>query len=68
MPTGVLRTNPESLADRPVGTSSYKLVEWINGHELVYDALDLCSQVHRRVLPFLKRSSTDTQSRPGVDT
>jgi peptide/nickel transport system substrate-binding protein len=34
MPTGVLRTNPESLADRPVGTGPYKLVEWIKGERV----------------------------------
>jgi peptide/nickel transport system substrate-binding protein len=40
MPTGVLRTNPESLADRPVGTGPYKLLEWIKGERVVLEAND----------------------------
>lgn len=40
MPPGVLRTNPASLAERPIGTGPYKFVEWVKGERIVLEAND----------------------------
>ncbi|HEV8306649.1 MAG TPA: ABC transporter substrate-binding protein, partial [Methylomirabilota bacterium] len=40
MPPGVLRTNPDSLAERPIGTGPFKLVEWVKGERIVLEAND----------------------------
>ncbi len=38
MPTGVLRSNPESLGEHPIGTGPFKLVEWVKGERIVFEA------------------------------
>ncbi len=40
MPPGVLKSNPDSLADRPVGTGPFKVVEWVKGERIVLEAND----------------------------
>ena len=38
MPPQVLKTDPNSLADKPIGTGPFKLAEWVKGERIVLDA------------------------------
>jgi peptide/nickel transport system substrate-binding protein len=40
MPPGLLKANPGSLADRPIGTGPFKFVEWVKGERIVLEAND----------------------------
>jgi len=51
MPPNVLKTDPASLADRPIGTGAFKLTEWVKGERIVLDA----NPSHWRGKPKLDR-------------
>jgi peptide/nickel transport system substrate-binding protein len=38
MPPQVLKTDPNSLVDRPIGTGPFKLAEWVKGERIVLEA------------------------------
>ena len=38
MPPGVLKSNPASLVEKPIGTGPYKLAEWVKGDRIVLEA------------------------------
>jgi len=40
LPPRILRSNPASLADHPIGTGPYKLVRWVKGERIVLAAND----------------------------
>jgi len=39
-PPGVLKSDPGSLSDRPIGTGPYKVVDWVKGERIVLEAND----------------------------
>lgn len=39
-PPNVLKSNPSSLSDRPIGTGPYKVVDWVKGERIVLEAND----------------------------
>ncbi|PYM58429.1 MAG: hypothetical protein DMD79_19155, partial [Candidatus Rokuibacteriota bacterium] len=51
MPPSVLKTDPASLADKPIGTGAFKLTEWVKGERIVLDA----NPSHWRGKPKLDR-------------
>ena len=39
-PPSVLKSNPSSLSDRPIGTGPYKVADWVKGERIVLEAND----------------------------